>query len=122
MATSRIRSGIRAGELRHRVRIEQRSAAQDAAGGLPDSWDLVAEVWASVEPLVGREFFASAERQGRVSTRFRLRHLDDITPAMRIVWAWRGTSRVYDIEGVQPVTGIAHELVVMAFERTQVTP
>ena len=47
---------MRAGRLRHRVTIQSITEAADTYGdiaGTPTNGDIV---WASVEPLVGREF------------------------------------------------------------------
>lgn len=103
---------IRPGEMRHRIRIERQSTAVDAAGEPLRVWALVAERWASVEPLVGKEFFASQQRSGTVKTRFRLRFLAGVAPKMRIVW----NNKVFDISDVLMVDGIEHELVIMADE------
>jgi head-tail adaptor len=109
---------IRAGELRHRIRIEQRSAAQDAAGEPELAWALVAERWASLERTPGSEVWASAQRNGRVPVVFRLRHLAGVVPAMRVVHA----GRVFDIRSVVSPRGVADELLLVTDEIVEVAP
>lgn len=90
---------MRAGTLRHRVRIERPILAQDPNTGevVPD-WELVATVWASVEPLSAREFIAAQATQSEITARVVMRYRNGITPDMRLVH--RGQS--YNIHGVLP--------------------
>jgi SPP1 family predicted phage head-tail adaptor len=112
VASTAIRPGIRAGDLRHRISIEKRSSAQDASGGQLLAWASFASVRASVEPLVGREWESAQQRTARVTTRFRVRYLAGVLPSMRIVW----DGRFFDVKDVLQVRGIHHELVIMAEE------
>ena len=76
---------MRAGRLRHRVVIEKNAPTADGSGALVDAWTTFATRWASVEPLSGREFFASRQIEAEVTTRIRLRHLAGVTPKMRVL-------------------------------------
>ena len=51
--------GLRAGTLRHRITLQQRSTAQDSVGGQSVTWSDVATVWASIEPSGGKELMAA---------------------------------------------------------------
>lgn len=85
------------GKLRHRVRLERPGRTQDPnTGEMIDGWELVATVWASVEPLSAREFIAAQAGQSEVTARIVIRHREGIDATMRILH--RG--RVYNIEGV----------------------
>ncbi|MCH4563348.1 phage head closure protein [Halomonas sp. EGI 63088] len=87
------------GKLRHRVRLERPAEVQDPdSGEMVPGWELVATVWASVEPLSAREFIAAQAGQSEVTARIGMRHRDDIAPTWRAVH--RG--QVYNIEGVLP--------------------
>jgi len=87
------------GKLRHRVRLERPGRTQDPnTGEMVDGWELVATVWASVEPLSAREFIAAQSAQSEVTARIVLRHREGITAGMRAVH--RG--QAYDIQGVLP--------------------
>lgn len=88
---------MRAGRLRHRVVLQEKgTVSQNEFGAEVITWTAVATVWASVEPLRGREFIQAKQEQAAIDTRIRLRHRDGITPVMRAVW----NGRVYDILSV----------------------
>ncbi len=103
---------IRAGKLRHKITIQQRSTERDEYGGVPDAWTDVATVRASVEPLQGREFYASQQMQAEVTTRFRIRYRSGVKPAMRV----RFNERSYDITSVINPDERNGELHLMAVE------
>lgn len=69
---------VRAGQLRHVIRIERRSATPDAAGERVLTWSLVAERRCGVERAPGQEVWASAGRNARVPTVFLLRYDDTV--------------------------------------------
>ena len=48
-------SVIGAGQLNHRVRIQQPSVVKDALGAPTQTWTDVATVWADIQPISGRE-------------------------------------------------------------------
>ncbi len=48
-------SGVGAGQLNHRVRIQQPTTVKDALGAPTLTWSDVATVWADIQPLSGRE-------------------------------------------------------------------
>lgn len=90
---------MRAGLLRHRVTIQQRTETRDPdTGAVSFAWVDVATVWAAVEPLSAREFIAAQAAHSKVSARITIRYRADITAAMRIVHG----STLYNIEGVIP--------------------
>jgi len=90
---------MRAGRLRHRVKIQQPTTAQDPnTGEQVPGWSDVATVWASVDPFSVREFVDAGAEQSSVSSRVLMRYRSDVTAAMRL--SWRG--KVYNIHGVLP--------------------
>lgn len=80
---------MRAGKLRHRVIIQKATETRDAHGGITRTWADVSTVWASVEPLSGREFLDASQTEADISHRVRIRHYDDLTPSHRIVHGGR---------------------------------
>jgi SPP1 family predicted phage head-tail adaptor len=50
---------MRAGDLRHRVRIQKRSVVTDTFGAQSHVWTDVATVWADISPMSGRELLAA---------------------------------------------------------------
>lgn len=103
---------MRAGQLRHRVTIQQKDPTQDQYGEQVPTWNQVAEVWAAVEPLRGREFLEAQRVGAEVTTRIRIRHRDEITPEMRVVWG----DHVYDIKAVIHVEERQREIHLMCKE------
>lgn len=87
---------MRAGKLRHRVTIQQVTETRSATGAVVEAWGDVADVWAAVEPLRGREFFASKEFQAQVDTRIRIRYYPGVIPKMRVLWG----TRIYLVDSV----------------------
>jgi SPP1 family predicted phage head-tail adaptor len=87
---------MRAGQLRHRLRIEEPTEAQDAFGeAIPAPWSPVATVWGAVEPRTGREPFVGEGAQflAEADTLIRIRYRAGITHKMRVVFG----SRVFNI-------------------------
>ena len=87
-----------AGKLRHRITIQERLNVQDPESGemLPSWVDLHTSIACSVNPLSAREMIAAAAVQSKVIANIKIRHLDNLDAAMRILW--RG--KIYDIHGV----------------------
>jgi len=75
-----------AGKLNQRVRIEQRVKGTDSRGAVIYTYAPLITVWAEVNPLRGREFFAAAQMQGEITTRFRIRYRTGLDETMRLVW------------------------------------
>lgn len=88
---------MQAGRLNKRVTIQSRATTTDAYGeDVVTGWTTVAMVWAAVEPLQGREFWAQQQIQSEVTTRVRIRYLSGVVPEMRVLYG----SRALDIKSV----------------------
>jgi SPP1 family predicted phage head-tail adaptor len=85
---------INAGLLNQRILLQRPGAGIDARGQAEDAWVDVATVWARVEPMRGREYFAAAQMQATADVRITIRHRSDIDAT------WRALHR-----------GVAHALV-----------
>ena len=96
--------------LDQQITIQQRAAGVDALGQASETWNAIyTGIWASAEPLTGREFFAAGQTQAEVTTRFRIRYRSNIVPTMRVVWR----SQPYDIVAVLDREGAKHMLELM---------
>lgn len=104
---------IRAGELRHRITIEQVTETRDVIGGVTESWSTFATRWAAVEPLAGREYFSAQQEEADVDHRIRLRYLAGVVPKMRVKFG----ARLFDIQTVLNLDERKRELHLMARER-----
>jgi head-tail adaptor len=109
---------IRPGAMRYRVTIRRRASGVDAAGGLLDGWEDVATRWASRDRTPGSEVWAAAQKSARVPAVFRLRPLDGVSPAMRLVCK----GAVYEIVSAINSGGIEAELVITAEELVEEAP
>jgi len=74
----------RSGALRERVKLQRPAAGIDALGQALDTWEDVATVWARVEPMRGREYFAAAQVQSTAEVRITIRHRTDIDATWRV--------------------------------------
>jgi SPP1 family predicted phage head-tail adaptor len=98
-------TGIKAGPLIHRITIQRPVVDRDDSGApFVSEWREVAEVWAAIESLSGREWLASAEFRSDVTTRIRIRWRDDIDASMRVLYKnpRMGGTVVYGIAAVLP--------------------
>lgn len=90
---------MQAGKLRHRVTIQRlvTGSPTQNAGGEPDaSWADVATVYASIEPLRGRELLVAQQINSEVTGTIRVRYRAGLTSADRIKFG----TRYYDVLGI----------------------
>jgi len=77
---------MQAGALDRRITIQERTDTRDGAGEPVPTWSTLAEVWASLEPLQGREDFDAQQINAIRPTKFRIRYREDVDETMRIAW------------------------------------
>lgn len=82
--------------FKHRVTIQSEAAVMDGQGGRSTAWSDVATVWASVEPVTGKEFYAWGRVLGESTYLVRMRYRPGIRPKMRL----RYGARSFDINSV----------------------
>lgn len=85
-------------QLNQRIVIERRVKTENTRGEVTYTWEIFATVWAQANPLRGRDYFAAAQLQDEITTRFRIRYRTGIDSSMRVVWK----GGYYDIKG-QPI-------------------
>jgi len=85
---------MRAGRLRHRVRILRKEVATDESGSHTEAWAEICQRWASVEGLRGREYFEAGQSRGEVDVRVVMRAGADVRVSDRIQ---HGT-RLFDVQ------------------------
>ena len=103
---------MRAGPLRCRITIEAPVETQGSDGSIVTTWKTFTEAWASIEPLIGREYFAQQREQATESHKIRMRYQPGITHKMRVAW----DSRLFEIESVLNVGERKREIVLMVSE------
>jgi SPP1 family predicted phage head-tail adaptor len=87
---------MKIGRLRQRITIQAYVVTRDSFGAEEPTWTDVATVWASVTPVSGKEYFASAQVSAEVSTKITMRYRSGITPKMRVVFG----TRIFEISSV----------------------
>ncbi len=109
-----IRHGL--GRLRHRVIVEALTETQDDAGQMVKSFSTTKTVWASIEPLVGREFLEARASNAEMTHRIRMRHFDGLTNKHRLSETVGESTRYFNITSVQDVAERGEEHVCMCVE------
>ena len=98
-------------DLNRKITFRKLTLTQDPnTGEMIETWADHVSVFARVEPLVGREYFAAAAIQSEVQTKFTMRYRGDITPDMRI--AFDGNE--YDIVSIQNIRSGNRETLIYA--------
>ena len=80
---------IHSGKLNKRIEIQEGITGSPAVNefGEPNViFETKYTVWAAVEPLSGREFFAQQQVQSEINVRFRIRYKEGIYAGMRIYY------------------------------------
>lgn len=83
---------IEPGKMRHRITFQQQVITRDAYGApdlSDDSWQDVTTVWAAIDPVSGREFYAMQQSQSDVTHKVRTRYISGLDTAMRILYGAR---------------------------------
>ena len=93
---------MKAGRMRHRVRLERPDITVDAFGGVIKDWVTVREVPAAVDSITGREFLAADRELAGVTWRVTIRE----TPGIVVEPNWRAVdldaARVFDFVEILP--------------------
>lgn len=75
--------------LKHRVTLQRISRAEDGQGGFTETWDDIATLWASIEPLKGYERMQAMQLKTPTTHRVRLRYRADVTTKDRLIYDGR---------------------------------
>lgn len=103
-----------ASRLRHKIVIQSRTETRGTTGEVVETWGTYLVARASVEPLIGREYFQAMQEQSESKVKFRLRYsglVDAVNSrGYRILWK----SNIYDIESKINVFERNKEILIMA--------
>ena len=81
------------GKMRHRVIFQSFTGAVDSFGDPQQNddsqWEAVAILWAAIDPVSGKEFYAAQQSQSEVTHKVRCRYWPGLTTAMRIKYGSR---------------------------------
>ena len=87
---------MKIGVLRHRVTLQEKTVTEDELKQQTEVWTDIASVWASVEPLSGREYYAAKQIHADISVKITMRYRRDVCPEMRVVF----NKAIYEILSV----------------------
>jgi len=99
---------MRAGPLRHRVTLQQATAARDAAGGSRKVWADIADRWAEITPARGKDRVEAEQIKAKNPVLVRLRF---VSAGLDSSWRIVHGSTIYHIDSVVNVgeRDIMHE-------------
>jgi len=75
---------MKAGQLKHRIVIEQQTQTKNAIDEIILTWSTFCTVWAAIEPATGQSYYAANQLESKVDGRVRIRYRADLEPTMRI--------------------------------------
>lgn len=96
-------------DMRNKINIIKRTDLSNYFGETIDTWvPIFSDIWASKEPLLGKEFFSAEAVQSKVEVKFRTYWFDGVTNEMRI----ECDGEVYDIISAINVKSLNRELLI----------
>jgi len=88
-----------AGALRHYVKLQHATYVQDSSGATTETWTDIANIWAQIKPLSGRQMDIAKQAQSEVTHEIIVRYRENVTPDKRIKYG----SRIFYIESVMNI-------------------
>ena len=76
---------MKAGQMRHRITIQNFTTIELPSGEEKEVWFDVATVWAEVKAISGRELVASGAEKAEATIRVWMRYRTDVTAASRLL-------------------------------------
>lgn len=95
---------MKAGRLRHWLRLERPIVSKDAFGAVAKDWETVVEVDAAIDSISGREFLAADRELAGITWRITIREI----PGMTVEPNWRAididddAARTFDFVEILP--------------------
>ncbi len=103
---------MKIGNLRHRVVLQKKVVTEDEIKQQSEVWNDYAYVWASIEPISGREYFAARQESAEVTARITIRYLKDVTPDMQVLFG----NRAFEVVSVINPKETNESLILMCKE------
>lgn len=96
-----------------KISIKKPVTTQDSYGQLTDGYDNIAlNIWASVSPLIGKEYFAAEQVKSEVSIKIGIEHMHGIDRTMHVFYG----NRKFEIISIIDPHEQHRELVLMCKE------
>jgi len=80
---------MKAGQLRHRIIIQQQVKSQNAIDEWITSWEDWVTCWANIEPAVGKQYYEAKQLDSKVDGKIRIRYRTGVKPTMRVLHGQR---------------------------------
>lgn len=77
------------GQMRYQVKLQSPTNTTDTGGGIAQTWALVANLWANIKPISGRETFRQGQIQDSTTHEVYIRYRTDIYTKYRILYGTR---------------------------------
>lgn len=87
------------GELKHRITFLKCIIQTNENGFEAETWEPFKTVWAKIENLSGREYFAAAQVKAEKTVKFTIRYLEGLDETMRILFE----GKVYNITSIDNI-------------------
>ena len=105
---------MRAGRMRHFVRLQRATQTATASGGYTETWSTYKQVWCDIIPQRGMEFDQAGQMIAKLPHTVMMRYPgEDVHPKDRILWG----SRILHILSVVDVGERSRDLEIMALEK-----
>lgn len=103
---------MRAGELRHKIELQEQTETADGMGGFTLSWRTKAAVWAAIAPAYSAEEIQNLQNELLITHQIRIRYYEDLKPSWRIKFG----TRYFNIHSILNVDERNREQQIMAKE------
>lgn len=84
------------GAMKNYISLQYRTVTRDASGSEIETWTTESQIYASIESLSGREYFAAQQNQAEIDTKIIMRYLRNVTADKRILYG----NRIFEIKAV----------------------
>ena len=84
------------GMLRHQVKILKPIITKDELGQEVETFEVQKTVWASIEPLSGKEYFTAKQVNSEATVKITIRYIESLLPH----WVVQFRQRIFNIEAI----------------------
>lgn len=84
------------GKLRHQISLLKPIIVKDALGQEVEKLEVQKTVWASIEPLSGKEYFSTKQINSEATVKITIRYIESLLPH----WVVQFGQRVFNIEAI----------------------
>ena len=77
------------GKLNKRIELKSNTPTRDSYGGNTDVWATYTTVWASIEPIAGKELLQMSERNAELTHKITIRYNSLVSEKHRVLYGTR---------------------------------